>query len=103
MAQRVEPRERIRHRIRPGLIPRGAFTLRDTRRQANREGRVSSAELRCECARPDCRATLPAAAEGHRRRPERFIVVPAHLAGEAVVAAADRFFVVEQQARPSSG
>jgi len=103
MAQRVEPRERTRLRVRPGLIPRGAFALRNTRREANREGRAFLDELRCECARPDCRATFPAAAETHRRRSDRFIVVPDHLAGEAVVAAADRFFVVEQQARPSSG
>ncbi len=102
MAQRVEPRYRSRLRVPTGLIPGGAFALRNTRREANREGKAFVDELRCECARPGCRATFPATAEAHRRRPERFIVVPAHLAGEAVVAAADRFFVVEQQARPSS-
>jgi len=101
MAQRVEPRERSRPRARPGLIPRGAFALRNARRAANREGRAFLDELRCECARPDCCATFPAGAEAHRRRPERFIVVPDHAAGEMVVAAADRFFVVEQRVRPA--
>ncbi len=102
MAVRAPSRARRRLRIDPAQIPLGAFALRDTRREANRKGRVFVDELRCECARPGCRATFPAAAEAHRRRPDRFIVVPNHLAGEAVVAAADRFFVVEQQARPSS-
>lgn len=103
MAPRVAPRERSRLRLRPGSIPRGAFALRDARREANRDGRVFVEELRCECARPDCRATFPAAAEAHRRRPDRFIVAPEHLADEAVVAAADRFFVVEQQTRSTPG
>lgn len=99
MALRVEPRERSRLRVRPGSIPRGAFALRDARREANREGAVFLDELRCECARPGCRATIPVAAEAHRRRPDRFIVAPEHLAGETVVAAADRFFVVDLTSR----
>jgi hypothetical protein len=37
----------------------------------------------------------------YRRRPEQFIVVPDHLAGETVVAAADKFFVVEGRVRSS--
>ena len=102
MAVRVPPRARRRFRVDPALIPLGAFALRDARRETNRQGRVFVDELQCECARPGCRATLPAAAEVHRRRPDRFIIVPNHLAGEAVVAAADRFFVVEQLARPDS-
>jgi hypothetical protein len=102
MALRVAPRGRSRLRVRPALIPRGAFALRDARREANQADGAFLAELRCECARPDCRAAVPAAAEAHRRRADRFIVVPDHFAGEAVVAAADRFFVVEQRARPSS-
>jgi hypothetical protein len=101
MVLRVAPRGRSRLRVRPALIPDGAFSLRDARREANREGGAFVAELRCECGRPECRATFPVAAESHRRRPDRFIVVPDHLAGEAVVAAADRFFVVEQQQQRS--
>jgi hypothetical protein len=102
MALRVPSRERRRLRVDRALIPGGALALRDARREANREGGAFLDQLRCECARPDCRNTFPAAAEAHRRRRDRFIVVPDHLAGEVVVAAADRFFVVEQQARPSS-
>lgn len=45
---------------------------------------------------------FPAAARAHRRRVEQFIVVPDHVAGETVIAAADRFFVVEQEVRSSS-
>ena len=66
---------------------------------ANQEAVATVAELRCECGRPDCRATFPAEAGAHRRRFDWFIVVPDHLAGETVVAAADRFFVVEQGVR----
>ncbi|HKB94454.1 MAG TPA: hypothetical protein VKC62_09505 [Gaiellaceae bacterium] len=99
MAQRVAPRRRSRLRVRAVLMPRGDVALRDARREANLEGGAFLAELRCECARPECRATFPVAAEPYRRRPSRFIVVPDHLADETVVAAADRFFVVEPQAR----
>jgi hypothetical protein len=100
-AQRVEPRERIRSRPRPGpMVPRSAFALRDARRTGNREGGASREQLRCECARPDCQASFPALAEAHRRDPGRFIIAPDHFAGESVVAAADRFFVVEPQVRP---
>ena len=74
-------------------------TLRESRRCGNREGlallRESRRELRCECGRPECHATIPLGAEMLRRRPGRFIVLPRHFAGERVVAAADRFFVVE--------
>jgi hypothetical protein len=52
-------------------------------------------DLRCECGRPGCTATIPVAAEGHRRSVDSVIVVPAHFAGGVVVRAADRFFVVE--------
>ena len=103
MATRVQLREPRRVRARPSpTIPRSTFARRDARRAANREAIASAAELRCECGRPDCRDTFPAAAGVHRRRVEQFIVVPDHFAGETVVAAADRFFVVEQEARSSS-
>lgn len=95
-------RERGRLRARPSpSIPRSAFVRRDARRSENRAGVALLAELHCECGRPDCRATIPAGAGVHRRRPEQFIVVPDHLAGETVVAAADRFFVVQQGVRSS--
>jgi hypothetical protein len=71
-------------------------------RERGRRPRVAFlAELHCECGRPDCRATIPAGAGVYRRRPEQFIVVPDHLAGETVVAAADKFFVVEGRVRSS--
>ena len=76
--QRLQQRDRVRLRARATLVT----------------------ELQCECGRPDCRATIPVEAGAYRRRPEQFIVVPAHLAGETVVAAADRFFVVEGRVRP---
>jgi len=103
MATRVQQRDRSRVRTRPApTIPHSALARRDARRVTNREAIVSVADLRCECGRPDCRATFPAAAGAHRRRPEQFIIVPGHLAGEIVIAAADRFFVVEHEVRSSS-
>jgi hypothetical protein len=101
VAQRVEPRERNRSRPRSRMVPRSAFALRDARRTGNREDDALREQLRCECARPDCHATFPAPAEAQRRDPERFIIAPDHLAGETVVAAADRFFVVDLQVRPA--
>jgi len=101
-AQSVQPRERIRSRPRSGpMVPRSAFALRDARRTGNRDAGAFREQLRCECARPDCHATLPALAEVHRRDPGRFIIAPDHFAGETVVAAADRFFVVDQPTRPA--
>jgi len=101
-AQSVQPRERIRSRPRSGpMVPRSAFALRDARRTGNRDAGAFREQLRCECARPDCHATLPALAEVHRRDPGRFIIAPDHVAGETVVAAADRFFVVDQHTRPA--
>jgi hypothetical protein len=102
MAQRVEPRERGRLRARSGaMVPRTAFAVRNARRAENLGDGAFLDDLKCECARPYCEATFPAGAEAHRRYPERFIITPDHLAGETVVAAADRFFVVEQQVRPA--
>lgn len=101
-AQRVEPRERNRSRPRSRpTVPRSAFALRDARRAGNREAGAFRDRLRCECAQPDCYATFPALADVHRRDPERFIIVPDHFAGETVIAAADRFFVVDQRAQPA--
>ena len=91
--QRVGPRRRTRRHL--ATVPRSAFGQRAARRAANREGRAFLDELRCECARPDCHASFPARADVYRRRPEQFIVVPGHFAGESVIAAADHFFVVE--------
>ncbi len=101
MVLRVPTRGRNRLRVGPALIPRSAFALRDARREEN-QGTALLSELRCECARRECEATVPAEAAAHRRRAGWFIVAPDHVAGETVVAAADRFFVVEQLARPSS-
>lgn len=72
-----------------------ARTVSELRRAGNREliGLVS--ELRCECGRPNCKATVPAVAETQRGIAERLVVTPAHFEGGVVVRAADRFFVVE--------
>ena len=96
MAQRVETSERYRVRARPRLVVDAGPTLRDARRDRNRKTAEYLRELRCECAQPDCRATFPAAAARHRKRLDCFIVTPDHLADETVLAAADRYFVVEE-------
>lgn len=69
--------------------------MSESRRAGNREliGLVS--ELRCECGRPNCRATVPAVAEAQRGIAERLVVTPAHFEGGVVVRAADHFFVVK--------
>ena len=95
MAQRVETREDRQLRTQEETSSRAVSALRAARRLRNHKSRGFLAELRCECARPECRATFPAGAQTHRQRPERFIVVPDHAAGDLVVRAADRFFVVE--------
>ena len=95
MAQRVESREDEQLRTYEETTSRAASTLRAARRLRNHQSRGFLEELRCECARPECRATFPAGAQTHRQRPERFIVAPDHAAGDLVVRAADRFFVVE--------
>ncbi len=78
MAQRVESREDRQLRSYEETSSRAASTLRAARRLRNHQSRGFLEELRCECDRPECRATFPAAAQAHRQRPERFIVVPDH-------------------------
>ncbi len=78
-----------------GLVP----ALRESRRRDNRRNRGLVAELRCECAIPSCRETLPAAANYHRGTADRYIVAPAHLNGGTPVRVADRFFVISNPAR----
>jgi hypothetical protein len=86
--------ERAFHRAtRSAAVP----ALSELRRARNGQNIGLIAELRCECAAPSCRETFPAAAEGHRGAPERFIVTPAHLNGDAAVKVADRFFVIERR------
>jgi hypothetical protein len=89
-------------------LAQAASAVREARRAGNRVRSGFVAQLRCECARPSCRETFPAAAEAHRGMAERFIVVPAHLdgivmpadiGGVTVVRAADRFFVLELDGR----
>lgn len=70
-------------------------SLSEARRAWNSEHIGAVSELRCECAQPDCRGTVPAVAETHRGTACRFIVMPAHLNGGVVARAADQFFVVE--------
>ena len=71
--------------------------LSEARRSWNGERVGLVSDLRCECARTSCRDTVPAVAATHRCLPDYFIVSPAHLDGNAVVRAADRFFVVESR------
>src|SRR5581483_12169845 len=52
-------------------------------------------ELRCECGRPGCRATVPIAAESARGVVGRLIVVPAHADRGTVTRAADNYFVLD--------
>jgi hypothetical protein len=78
------------------LPSRSASEIRESRRAGNRAREGFVDHLRCECARPGCRGGFPAVAEQYRGAGERFIVMPDHRTdGETVVAAADRFFVVE--------
>lgn len=101
MAQRVAPHQDRELRVHEEAIFRAASALRDARRARNHNSGDFLDELRCECARAECRATVPSVAHVHRKRPERFIVVPDHTAGDTVIAAADRFFVVEPSRPPS--
>jgi hypothetical protein len=92
-----------------GVHPHGATgaELAAARRAVNRERISVVAQLRCECTRRRCRESFPTAADTHRGRGDRFIVVPAHVDHGLVVRAADRFFVVQtnyrvgQAARPN--
>jgi hypothetical protein len=79
-----------------GVYPHAATgaQLAAARRAANRERIDVVARLRCECTRRRCQESFPTAAERHRGRGDRFIVVPAHADHSLVVRAADRFFVV---------
>jgi hypothetical protein len=83
---------------------RTASALMEARRAGNAELVGFDVELRCECALPNCRKTLPAVAELCRGTADRFIVAPVHLGvfvtpatidDGRIVRAADRFFVVE--------
>lgn len=71
------------------------LALSEARRAGNHDRIGLVSDLRCECARPGCRETVPAVAESHRRGPDHFVVAPAHFDDGVVVRAADRFFVVE--------
>lgn len=86
---RLAPRAR-RSATRSIAVP----ALSELRRARNRQKIGFIAELRCECAVPSCRETLPAAADGHRGAADRFIVAPAHQNGDTAVKVADRFFVI---------
>jgi hypothetical protein len=97
----------VRRPMRPARVARRAShradrsaavpALSELRRARNGQNTGLIAELRCECAVPSCRETLPAAAAAYRGRPERFIVTPAHFNGDTAVKVADRFFVIERR------
>ena len=78
----------------PGLAP--------ARRAGNVERRGFVTRLRCECALPSCRETVPAGAESYRGAAERFIVVPAHLGAIVTPASLDDATVVGAADRSSS-
>lgn len=73
-----------------------ASSIGEALRAENRDRAASAARGRCECGRPDCRDTFPSVAEAYRGMGERFIVVPDHVGTSAVIAAADRFFIVDR-------
>ncbi|MGZ4419371.1 MAG: hypothetical protein ACXVRV_14525 [Gaiellaceae bacterium] len=83
----------MRYAARRPRASRNGTSLRQARRTANR--RQVNGDLRCECVELGCRAAIPASAEGHRGMRDGFLVVPGHHGADLVVAAADRFFVVE--------
>lgn len=79
-----------RQQIRSSSLPLG-----EARRAWNLDRIGLVTDLRCECTRPTCRATVPAVADTHRTKAAQFIVTSTHFDGGLVVRAADRFFVVE--------
>ncbi len=91
--QQVEQRT-VRLGARPKRQPpRGNAGLGQARRAANREhGR---GDLRCECDQSGCRSAVPAQALDDRRARGGFVVFPGHQGQDVVVAAADRFFIIE--------
>jgi DNA-binding NarL/FixJ family response regulator len=91
---------RATHRGPPlALVP----ALSERRRAENQQNLGLVSELRCECEIPDCRETFPAAADRHRGTADRFIVAPAHLNGGTPVKVADRFFVINESLRATTG
>ncbi len=95
-AERAGPARRAVDDGRPSvLVP----ALSERRRAINRKNLGLAAELRCECETPGCRESLPAAADDHRGRTDRFVVAPDHLNGDIPVRVADRFIVVSKRAR----
>ena len=91
--QQVEQRT-ARFGARPKRQPsRGTAGLRQARRAANRK--QARGDLRCECSQSGCRAAIPAQALEHRGARGGFVVFPGHQGQDVVVAAADRFFIIE--------
>jgi hypothetical protein len=91
--------------MRAPLAPRlSGQALRERRRGVNGESFGLGRALLCECAGIACRERLPASAERHRGREtrNRFLVTPSHIGLDTVVAAADRFFVVEPEREPAA-
>ena len=94
--RRVARSDRVDRAARPpsreSLRSGPSRTMSESRRAGNRELVGLVCELRCECGRPNCRATVPAVAETPRGIAERLVVTPAHFEGGVV---ADHFFVVK--------
>ena len=92
--QQVEQRT-VRFEARPKRQPsHGTAGLGQARRAANRK--QTRSDLRCECDQSGCHAAVPAQALEHRRALRGgFVVFPGHQGQDVVVAAADRFFIIE--------
>jgi hypothetical protein len=91
----------INRRAARGGAPLALVPALSERRRAENQKTIGllRAELRCECAIPNCRETFPAAADNHRGTADRFIVAPAHVNGGTPVKVADRFFVISKKER----
>jgi hypothetical protein len=82
----------------PARLHLVGLALRERRRGANEDKFARGRELVCECAASGCQARLPSSSGRHRGKGgvgERFLVTPSHIGNDAVVGAADRFFIVE--------
>ena len=84
-----------KHGPRAAAVRRSSRASEQEQRPALPRVPVGSSTEPCECGRTGCRDLLPAGAGQHRGLAANLVVVSHHLGDRKVVAAADRFFVVE--------